>query len=102
MICPACGTENRSDRKFCSQCGTALALPCPSCGASNDPSDAFCGQCGSPLAAEAPAAAPGATSPSAPASQPPAGSTDSEQDDATKALEKALGGSKAPEGKAGK
>jgi class 3 adenylate cyclase/tetratricopeptide (TPR) repeat protein len=59
MICPACGTENRSDRKFCSQCGTALALPCPSCGASNDPSDAFCGQCGSPLAAEAPAAAPG-------------------------------------------
>jgi TRAP-type mannitol/chloroaromatic compound transport system permease large subunit len=50
----------------------------------------------------APAAAPGATSPSAPASQPPAGSTDAEQDEATKALEKALGGTKAPEGKAGK
>src|SRR5262245_6855717 len=52
MICPACGTENRAGRKFCSRCGSALAPPCPSCGATNDPGDAFCGQCGAALTVE--------------------------------------------------
>jgi class 3 adenylate cyclase/tetratricopeptide (TPR) repeat protein len=46
VICQACGTENRSDRRFCSQCGSALATRCPSCGAANDPADRFCGNCG--------------------------------------------------------
>jgi len=49
VVCGACGTENRDGRKFCSACGSALALACPSCGAANDPSDRFCGDCGSPL-----------------------------------------------------
>ena len=57
MICPACSTENRAGRKFCSQCGTALDLTCPACGAANDPADAFCGECGTALTAAAPAAA---------------------------------------------
>jgi predicted amidophosphoribosyltransferase len=61
MICPACGTENRAGRKFCSRCGTALAPTCPSCGATNDPGDAFCGDCGAALTAgAAPAPAPAA------------------------------------------
>jgi len=55
--CPSCGTENRPGRKFCSRCGTPLALACPSCGAANEPDDAFCGECGTALAAEAPVAA---------------------------------------------
>ena len=57
MICSACGVENRAGRKFCSSCGTVLALACPSCGAANEPGDRFCGECGSPLEAEAPAPA---------------------------------------------
>jgi class 3 adenylate cyclase/tetratricopeptide (TPR) repeat protein len=55
--CPSCSTENRPGRKFCSRCGTALALACPNCGAANEPDDAFCGDCGTPLSAEAPALA---------------------------------------------
>ncbi len=54
MICPACGTENKASRNFCSKCGKALARPCPSCGAANDPEDAFCGDCGAALAAPDP------------------------------------------------
>jgi class 3 adenylate cyclase/tetratricopeptide (TPR) repeat protein len=57
MICPACSTENRTGRKFCSNCGAPLALACPACGAANEPDDAFCGECGASLTAEAPAAA---------------------------------------------
>ncbi|HEY2073277.1 MAG TPA: adenylate/guanylate cyclase domain-containing protein, partial [Gaiellaceae bacterium] len=56
MTCASCGTENRPGRKFCSRCGTALALACASCGAANEPDDAFCGDCGAPLVVEAPAA----------------------------------------------
>ncbi|HEX5246984.1 MAG TPA: AAA family ATPase [Gaiellaceae bacterium] len=56
MICPSCSTENRPGRKFCSRCGTALALSCPSCGTANEPDDAFCGDCGTPLGAEVAAA----------------------------------------------
>ena len=26
MNCPNCGTQNETDRKFCGECGTALAL----------------------------------------------------------------------------
>jgi class 3 adenylate cyclase/tetratricopeptide (TPR) repeat protein len=61
MNCPACGTENRAGRKFCSRCGAAVAPTCPSCGATNDPGDAFCGDCGASLTPEAaPIAAPAA------------------------------------------
>ena len=49
--CPSCGTENRPDRKFCSNCGSPLAVACPSCGATNLPGERFCGECGSALLA---------------------------------------------------
>src|SRR5579875_3217791 len=51
MECPGCKAENRPGRRFCSQCGTALALACPACGAENQPEDRFCGECGSALTA---------------------------------------------------
>jgi len=57
MVCPSCSTENRAGRKFCSQCGTALARACAACGAANDAEDAFCGECGALLALDAPAVA---------------------------------------------
>ena len=56
MTCPSCGTDNRAGRKFCSNCGAALARTCPSCGAANEPEDRFCGECGSALDAGAPSA----------------------------------------------
>ncbi len=49
MICSSCGTENRPGRKFCSGCGSALALACPNCGAANEVEDRFCGECGTSL-----------------------------------------------------
>jgi len=51
MNCPDCGTENREGRKFCSNCGRALALLCPACGTANEPGERFCGECGSALTA---------------------------------------------------
>jgi class 3 adenylate cyclase len=61
VICTACGTENDAERKFCMECGAALALACPSCGSPNPPQSKFCGECGSALAASTPieAATPG-------------------------------------------
>jgi class 3 adenylate cyclase/tetratricopeptide (TPR) repeat protein len=62
--CSACGTENRSGRRFCAHCGAALEARCPACAAANDPGDRFCGECGTALGA---AAAPpaGTTAPAA-------------------------------------
>ncbi|MFL5768376.1 MAG: ATP-binding protein [Actinomycetota bacterium] len=51
MTCSTCGAENRLGRKFCSECGSALAVVCPSCGAANEPGDRFCGECGNALEA---------------------------------------------------
>jgi hypothetical protein len=53
MRCSSCGSENREGRKFCAECGAALALACAACGASNQPGERFCGECGKPLAAAA-------------------------------------------------
>ena len=53
MICPGCQAENRSGRRFCAKCGTALPAVCSDCGYENDPEDAFCGGCGMALAAPA-------------------------------------------------
>jgi len=50
MICSTCGTENRPDRKFCSECATPLAVRCPACQALNVFGDKFCGECATPLA----------------------------------------------------
>ncbi len=72
MICGACGTENRSGRKFCSECAAPLSTACPSCGAPNEPSEKFCGECATPLAATAPAGAAAVSAPAAsPAPTPP-------------------------------
>ncbi|MDQ3880357.1 MAG: AAA family ATPase [Chloroflexota bacterium] len=49
MICANCGTENRAGRRFCAECGTALAAACPNCGAVNEAGEKFCGQCGTRL-----------------------------------------------------
>ena len=68
ISCPACGSANEAGRKFCGECGTALAQTCPSCGTPNAPSVKFCGECGTALGATtAPAAA--APVPSAPAAE---------------------------------
>ncbi len=57
MNCPACGTANETDRKFCGECGTPLAAACPNCGASNAPGVKFCGECGTDLRLTAAASA---------------------------------------------
>ncbi len=50
-ICSTCGAENREGRRFCAQCGRALAAAiCPACRAANEPGERFCGECGAPLA----------------------------------------------------
>src|SRR6516225_3990544 len=50
MRCSKCGSDNREGRKFCANCGAALAVTCPKCGASNQPDEKFCGECGVALA----------------------------------------------------
>jgi class 3 adenylate cyclase len=52
VLCPSCGIENREGRKFCAECGTALAPACPACGAANELGERFCGECGAALAAQ--------------------------------------------------
>src|SRR5436305_3597378 len=55
MRCPACGTEHPTGRKFCSECGTRLAVACVSCGAALEEQDKFCGECGATVAGGLPA-----------------------------------------------
>jgi class 3 adenylate cyclase/tetratricopeptide (TPR) repeat protein len=52
--CAACGAENPTGSKFCSECGTPLATACPSCGAPVPAAAKFCNECGLPLAGTAP------------------------------------------------
>ena len=49
MRCPSCHHDNRSDRRFCTQCGTRLAMRCFSCGAPIELDERFCGGCGAAL-----------------------------------------------------
>jgi class 3 adenylate cyclase len=51
MRCGKCGKDNRDGRRFCAECGAALAVKCAQCGASNEPDEKFCGACGASLAA---------------------------------------------------
>jgi len=37
MRCPSCNHDNRAERRFCAECGAALAALCAACGASNTP-----------------------------------------------------------------
>src|SRR5215831_3780072 len=68
--CPSCGYANRLDRRFCAECGAALASSCGACGAANQPGEKFCGGCGARLPTVA--SAPGAPTP-APDAAVPAG-----------------------------
>src|SRR5713101_6667935 len=58
MRCSKCETENLAGKKFCSQCGSGLAIRCPKCGAENAPASRFCGDCGAALTGNAEPAAP--------------------------------------------
>src|SRR5437764_3298820 len=49
MLCPSCGTDNVAGKKFCKECGTALAVACGSCGAALVGDEKFCGECGAPV-----------------------------------------------------
>jgi len=53
IVCSACGAENEPERKYCGECGTALARACTSCGTANPATVNFCGECGRALAAPA-------------------------------------------------
>jgi len=68
MRCPSCSRDNSSERRFCGECGAALATICVACGASNGPSEKFCGGCGERLrpVAAAPSAARPDLAPAAP------------------------------------
>ena len=54
MQCNKCGTESRSGRKFCANCGTALAIRRLKCNAENEPSSRFCEDCGAALVGDPP------------------------------------------------
>src|ERR1019366_5624450 len=79
-----CSVDNPAGKRFCGDCGAALANRCGQCGAENPPEKKFCGDCGSALAGHAA---------SAPASPPQAASTAPnirlapEQSDASTVLE---------------
>ena len=49
MVCANCGTDNKPERRFCSNCGRPLSIVCPACGSVNDAPDKFCGNCGTAL-----------------------------------------------------
>src|SRR5262244_2777764 len=60
MRCPSCHHDNRSDRRFCTQCGTTLAMRCPSCDAAVEVGEKFCGGCGVALTIDGRATTPSA------------------------------------------
>ncbi|HUR75870.1 MAG TPA: adenylate/guanylate cyclase domain-containing protein [Sporichthya sp.] len=70
-----CRHANRSGAKFCSTCGSPLALTCPICGTATEAGAAFCDECGTRLGA--PAAAPARPVPE------PARATESERKQVT-------------------
>src|SRR5579863_10424480 len=49
MRCGQCGADNPDGKRFCGDCGSALALKCASCGAENPAGKKFCGDCGARL-----------------------------------------------------
>ncbi|HYM84152.1 MAG TPA: adenylate/guanylate cyclase domain-containing protein [Candidatus Dormibacteraeota bacterium] len=53
MTCTQCGASNRPGAKFCSACGTRLALACAQCGSPLEPDARFCAECGAPAATDA-------------------------------------------------
>jgi class 3 adenylate cyclase len=65
MRCSNCRFDNSVGRKFCSECGAALARGCPRCNADNAPAAKFCGECGASLSEHV-----GVSLPEASAAQP--------------------------------
>jgi class 3 adenylate cyclase/predicted ATPase len=49
MRCAKCGADNPAAKRFCGDCGAALANRCGQCGAENPLEKKFCGDCGSGL-----------------------------------------------------
>lgn len=45
MRCLQCGSENREGRRYCAQCGAAVAVVCPDCKFLNLAAETFCGGC---------------------------------------------------------
>ncbi|HKE91878.1 MAG TPA: adenylate/guanylate cyclase domain-containing protein, partial [Gemmatimonadales bacterium] len=72
VTCPHCGSDNQAGKKFCGECGGALANRCPQCGAENPATKKFCGECGASLAA-APTLSPPPPPRSATEAGPPTG-----------------------------
>ena len=62
MRCPSCDHDNGAERRFCGECGAALAVLCASCGTANGPREKFCGGCGAGLP-PAPARPPAISTP---------------------------------------
>lgn len=54
MQCNECSHENRSEARFCEQCGAALERVCQVCGTPVRAGAKFCDNCGTPLPSEAP------------------------------------------------
>ncbi|MDP9283796.1 MAG: AAA family ATPase [Actinomycetota bacterium] len=69
MICPNCGTENSTGRRFCGGCAAPLERQCPACGAANEPEMRFCGACAQPLNADSAAVQPASSRPEPPAAE---------------------------------
>ena len=61
MICSSCNADNREGLKFCTECGTPLALRCPDCGAASETGQKFCGECGRAMATSASGTPPAVT-----------------------------------------
>jgi hypothetical protein len=53
MLCPSCGSDNPSGKKFCGDCGALLENRCPKCSSDNPPGKHFCGDCGAALTSPA-------------------------------------------------
>src|SRR5271169_4747417 len=61
MQCAKCGAENPAGKRFCGDCGVALANRCAQCGADNPREKKFCGDCGTALAGHVSSAAASST-----------------------------------------
>ena len=56
MRCAKCGTESKTGKKFCAECGSMLSNRCAKCGSDNAFGAKFCADCGVSLNPTAPAA----------------------------------------------
>ena len=56
MRCAKCGTESKTGKKFCAECGNTLSNRCAKCGSDNAFGAKFCADCGVSLIAATPAA----------------------------------------------